>query len=233
MVAGRKVGAFIQTRMTSSRQPGKAMLDLCGKPLMERVVDRVRAARVVDEIWMCTSVDPSDDVVELKAVELGVKVHRGELEDTAARFMGAATGTDVEVIVRVTGDNPLTETRFIDLGAERLAREGLDYLDFENIPYGAHVWVFTRQALARMVAESSQTFHREHIVPFFYDTPGRFNILRWENPIEALRRPDARITLDTLDDYVRLYRLFHHFRGIGHVMLEDAIAFLDTLQTPS
>jgi spore coat polysaccharide biosynthesis protein SpsF len=205
-----KIVAIIQARLNSTRQPAKVMLDLYGKTLLQRVIDRARQAKTVDEVWVATSVEPREDVVADAARNYGVKVHRGELDDVLGRYLGAAQASGADIVARVTSDNPLTESRFIDLGIQRLLDEGLDYLDFKEIPYGAHVWLFTTQALARAADNAVDPYEREHVVPHFYNNPDKFKVLSWICPIEAIRKPEARLTLDTMDDYIRLYKVFQH-----------------------
>jgi spore coat polysaccharide biosynthesis protein SpsF len=224
-----KIVAIIQARLNSTRQPAKVMLDLCGKTLLQRVIDRARQAQLVDEVWVATSLESREDVVAHAALNYGVKVHRGALDDVLGRYLGAAQASGADIVARVTSDNPLTESRFIDLGVEKLLNEGVDYLDFEEIPYGAHVWLFTTQALTRAAGQAVDPYEREHVVPHFYNNPDKFNVINLTCPIAAIRKPEARITLDTLEDYVRLYKVFEHFQGVDHVLLEDALPYLEEL----
>jgi len=224
-----KIVAIIQARLNSTRQPAKVMLDLCGKTLLQRVIDRARHAQIVDEVWVATSDDPREDVVAHAAGSYGVKVHRGELDDVLGRYLGAAQASGADIVVRVTSDNPLTESRFIDLGVQKLLDEGLDYLDFDEIPYGAHVWLFTFRALTLAAKQALDPYEREHVVPHFYNNPDEFKVMSWLCPIEAIRKPQVRITLDTLEDYVRLYKVFEHFQGAEHLLLEDALPYLEKL----
>ncbi|MGD8562322.1 MAG: NTP transferase domain-containing protein, partial [Desulfarculaceae bacterium] len=223
-----KVVAIIQARLSSSRQPAKVMLDLCGKTVLQRVIDRVRLASRVDEIWVATSQETWDDIVAFAAESYGVSVFRGSLLDVLDRFAGAARAAQADVIVRCTADNPLLEYRFIDLGVERLLNENWEYLDFDQIPYGAHVWIMTRQALEKAHKEATQDFDREHVCPYIFNNPGRFRMLRWDNPIAALRRPDLRITIDTMQDYYRMFQVFKHFSSEAEISLEKVISFLDS-----
>lgn len=226
-----KIVAIIQARLNSTRQPAKVMLDLCGKTLLQRVIDRARQAETVDEVWVATSAEPREDVVAHAAENYGVKVHRGELDDVLGRYLGAAQASGADVVARITSDNPLTESRFIDLGVRKLLDQGLDYLDFEEIPYGAHVWLFTTHALTRAAEQAKDPYEREHVVPHFYHNPDQFKILNWTCPIEAIRKPQISITLDTLEDYVRLYKVFEHFQGVTHVRLEDVLPFLEKMES--
>jgi spore coat polysaccharide biosynthesis protein SpsF len=225
-----KIVAIIQARLNSTRQPAKVMLDLCGKTLLQRVIDRVRQAQIIDEVWVATSDDPREDVVAHAAEVYGVKVYRGDLDNLMDRYLGAAQASEADIVVRVTSDNPLTESRFIDLGVKRLLEENLDYLDFNDIPYGAHVWMFTHQALIRAAEQAKEPDELEHVVLHFIHNPDEYRIVRWTCPIEAIRKPQTRITLDTMEDYVRLYKVFQHFEGDSAVALEDALPFIEQLE---
>jgi spore coat polysaccharide biosynthesis protein SpsF len=224
-----KIVAIIQARLNSTRQPAKVMLDLCGKTLLQRAIDRVRQAQILDEVWVATSDDPREDVVAHASEAYGVKVYRGDLNNVMDRYLGAANASGADIVVRITSDNPLTESRFIDLGVKRLLDENLDYLDFDEIPYGAHVWIFTSKALFRAAEKAKDPDELEHVVPHFIRNPDKYKVVRWTCPIEAIRKPEARITLDTMDDYVRLYKVFKHFKGNSAVALEDALPFIEQL----
>ena len=228
-----KIVAIIQARLNSTRQPAKVMLDLCGKTLLQRVIDRVRQAETVDEIWVATSLEPREDVVVHSAESYGTKVYRGDLEDVLARYLGAAQASGADIVVRVTSDNPLADSRFIDMGVKRLLDEGLDYLDFEETPWGAQPFVFTTKALARASDLAAAADEREHVVPYFMRHPETFKTITWTCPIEAIRKPEARVTLDTMDDYVLLYKVFKHFKGDSAVALEDVLPFIEQLERQS
>ena len=58
-----RTAAIIQARMSSSRLPGKSMLEICKKPIIEHIFDRVRSCKLVDELILATSDDQSDDVL--------------------------------------------------------------------------------------------------------------------------------------------------------------------------
>ena len=55
--------AIIQARMGSNRLPGKVMKDIAGKPMLERVVNRVRRARTLQAVVVATSTKAADDEI--------------------------------------------------------------------------------------------------------------------------------------------------------------------------
>ena len=83
--------AIIQARMASSRLPGKVLLDICGKPMLERVLDRVKLARSIDNILVATTTDPSDEVLAEWCHEHQVDCFRGSMQDVLDRFYQAAS----------------------------------------------------------------------------------------------------------------------------------------------
>ena len=55
--------AIIQARMGSSRLPGKVMMDLCGHPVIEHVVNRLKKSNCIDEIIIATSVNSNNQPI--------------------------------------------------------------------------------------------------------------------------------------------------------------------------
>src|SRR6476660_5444669 len=104
-----RVGVVIQARISSGRLPGKALADVAGKPLLRRLYDRMRTCRRADEVVVATSDRPADDVIARACADWAAPVHRGPEQDLTTRLLGAARSIDVSAIVRVTGDNPLTD----------------------------------------------------------------------------------------------------------------------------
>lgn len=202
-----KVAAVIQARLSSTRLPAKVMKDLCGKTLIERVVTQVRLSEVVDEIWIATSTQPEDDLLELMGNKLGVKVFRGSLGDVLKRYYDTMCMSNSDIIVRVTADNPFTEPSFIDCGVEYLQSNHLDYVSFDQIPYGSGVEVIRGIALEKAYSSSTEDYDREHVTPYIQNNNGLFKLGTLIPNNSELRRPDLSLTIDTIDDYIKLYKL--------------------------
>jgi spore coat polysaccharide biosynthesis protein SpsF len=109
-----KIIAVIQARMTSSRLPGKVMLDIAGKPMLQHMLDRVQSAKTLDDVVIATTTDPTDDLLEQFCQERGIPYHRGSLQDVLDRFYQAANKFRADVIVRLTADCPLIDPEVLD-----------------------------------------------------------------------------------------------------------------------
>ncbi|MDZ4179352.1 MAG: NTP transferase domain-containing protein, partial [Coriobacteriia bacterium] len=117
-----------QARMSSTRLPGKTLMDLGGAPVLDRVIARARRAKLADDVWLAITEDPSDDVLEEHARALGVPYVRGSLDDVLARYAQAAEASSADAIVRITCDCPLIDPDVID-AVIRAYRDtpGMDY----------------------------------------------------------------------------------------------------------
>lgn len=115
-----KVVAIIQARMKSSRLPDKVLLDLAGKPMLERVINRVRRASRVHEVMVATTSDPDEDPISELCAHHGIRCYRGSLHDVLDRYYQAATEAEAGIVVRITADCPLIDPGLIDETIEAL-----------------------------------------------------------------------------------------------------------------
>jgi hypothetical protein len=109
-----KVVLIIQARMTSTRLPGKSMMPLADKPLVYRMVERLKKCKKVDEIIIATSDQPEDKVLVDLANELGVSSFQGNLLDVRDRYLKAAEKSKADFIIRIPADNPMPDAIEID-----------------------------------------------------------------------------------------------------------------------
>jgi spore coat polysaccharide biosynthesis protein SpsF len=216
MMPDPRVVTIIQARMSSSRLPGKVLKDIAGKPMLAWVVERSRLSKMVDEVVVVTSTDPSDDPVELSCVERGYEVYRGDLYDVLDRYYRAARLYHADVIIRLTGDCPLIDPGVIDHTLEEFFKSGVDFAANRlpppwkrTYPIGLDTEICTFVALQRAWKEAKETYQREHVMPYFYDKQGRFRVLLVNHD------PDygsMRWTVDTPEDLELVRRIVEHFQ---------------------
>ncbi|MFN3309070.1 MAG: cytidylyltransferase domain-containing protein, partial [Anaerolineales bacterium] len=105
---------MIQARRSSSRLPDKVLLDIGGRPMLQRVVERTRKARQLDEVIVATTVASEDDAIVQLCQAIGVSVGRGSVFDVLDRFYQVALAFQANVVVRITADCPLIDPQLID-----------------------------------------------------------------------------------------------------------------------
>lgn len=194
--------AIIQARMGSTRLPGKVLMDISGKSMLQWVVTRARRARTVDEVMVATSELPADDAVVHGAEAIGAPSFRGSEDDVLDRYANAAAATGADVIVRLTADCPLIDPGIIDLVVGTFLNwlPGVDYASNtleRTFPRGLDVEAFSHRALERARLEARKPYERAHVTPYLYMHPEHF-VLR---AIRANQdHSDHRWTVDTPED---------------------------------
>lgn len=213
-----KTVAIIQARMGSTRLPGKVMRPLCGKSVLEHVIDRVRASGAVDDILVATTDQPADDAIAMLAESLGATRFRGSEADVLSRYYFAALQGAADTVIRVTSDCPLFDGDLLRamIEAFRRQRDGSNHVDYlsntlnRTYPRGLDAEIFTFASLERAHREATQAFEREHVTPYIYNHPELFSLQNFARDIDHSR---YRWTLDTAEDwrlieaiYTALYR---------------------------
>ena len=219
----RPVVALLQARMGSTRLPGKVLLPIEGRPMLEQLVRRLRPSRWIDRLVIATTTEPADDAIVAAAARMEVAVFRGSESDVLGRFAAAARAFDAATVVRLTADNPLVDAAFVDLVLDRFAAAGVAYAETttsRTYPYGLSVEVFARAALDAAAAEATAPADREHVTPFIRRDPVRFPGLALVAP-EA--HGDLRWTVDTAVDLAHVRGLFAALglgeRPLGHELI--------------
>ena len=230
-MVNEKVIAIIQARISSSRLPAKAMLDINGKTVLTRVIDRIKKVKIIDETWIATSDTSSDNIIEASISKKDVKIFRGSLHNVFQRFIDLVKIANPTYIVRVTGDNPLTEPTFIYQAIKEIKEKNADYVSLDQIPYGSGIEVFRASSFLSIQEEELDEYDKEHVTAFLYKNPKKFKILQIL-PEEYLQRPDIRLTLDTLEDYIFLYNVIQKMEEDSiPLILENVLSYIDKLHS--
>jgi spore coat polysaccharide biosynthesis protein SpsF len=257
-----KILAIIQARMSSSRLPGKVLLDISGQPMLMRVISRTRKARTLDGVVVATTIDPADDPIEGMCTEQEYPCYRGSLQDVLDRYYQAARIYGADVIVRITGDCPVIDPEIIDATVKIFfteAESGFAATRLpppwrRTLPIGLDVEVVSFASLERAWIEADQPFHREHVMPFFYEgTPPDLHVRAGERKNHASEPSptwyvahgtslrgfkvavlnhdpdygDLRWTVDTPDDLTLLRQIFAHFPGRETFPWQDILALFE------
>ncbi|MGZ8351049.1 MAG: cytidylyltransferase domain-containing protein, partial [Allosphingosinicella sp.] len=123
----QKVVASIEARMTSTRLPGKVLMECLDRPMLELMVERVRQSATVDEIVIATTVNATDDPIAVLAQRLGVGLYRGSEHDVVQRVTEAHRAAASDLVVQLTGDCPLIDPDVIDQLVRLYAANRFDY----------------------------------------------------------------------------------------------------------
>lgn len=179
-----KTAAIIQARIGSTRLPAKTLRILHERPLLGHIIERVAAAKLVDEIVVATSTDVGDNPIEELARRMGVGIFRGSETDVLARYHGAAHACGADVVVRVTADDPFKDPEVIDQAVSLLVSGRYDYCSntiHPTFPEGIDIEAFTFEALDKAHCEAVLNSEREHVTPYIWKRPEQFRVHNFKN----------------------------------------------------
>jgi spore coat polysaccharide biosynthesis protein SpsF len=231
-----RVIVVVQARTGSSRLPGKVMLPLGGRPLLRRMLDRVAAAHLIDEVVVATTRLEADEPIRDVARDAGVPCVSGDPLDLLDRHVEAARAARADVVVKIPSDCPLIDPRVIDAVVGFFRRHGGRHDIVSNLlppswPDGNDVEVMRRDALELAWREADRPFQREHTTPFLWDQPERFRVANvtagsWNRPELPTTH---RLTLDYVEDYHVISAVFEalHEEGGAPFSVESVVDYLD------
>ncbi len=224
-----RVVAIVSARMASTRYPGKALVPLAGRPLLEVLLERVASSPALDSVCLATAGgDDNLPLVEL-ARRLGVPAFQGDEDDVLRRYVDCARSMGAQHVVRVTGDNPLTDIETMERLVEAHLQSGADYtyVPGDALLMGILSEVITRTALEQSW-ERGEARHRSELVTLYIkEHPEQFRIKTLELDAD-LYRPQYRLTVDEKEDVALMQELFRELAVSGkRVTTREAIAYLD------
>jgi spore coat polysaccharide biosynthesis protein SpsF len=205
-----KTLAIVQARSTSSRLPGKVLMNLHGAPMILRQLERVQRSETIDHIVVATSDDPSDHELAEIVSEAGYDIVRGPLNDVLARFSQTIDQHHPDVVVRITADCPLISPHVIDLVAQAFHSSEADYVSntlAPTYPDGLDVEVMKASALQQLANNTSDPVEREHVTLGIYRKPDQFRVENFPDPSGA-DHSDLRWTVDDSDDFAFVTRVY-------------------------
>ena len=200
------VVAITQARMSSSRLPGKVLMPLAGRPVLEHVVNRVKACSTISEVVVATSTDESDDAISAWGQQAGIPVYRGSLQDVLDRYYQAAKLYKADAVVRITADCPALDPSIVDEVVSGFLAGNYDLYGLAGeFPDGLDCTVFAFSALERAWKEAKLDSEREHVGPYIENHPELFR----NGALHKFKGlGHHRWTLDEPRDYAFLQEIF-------------------------
>lgn len=189
---------------------------LAGKPLLWQFLQRVKKAKLIDEIVLATTTKPEDDVLIGVARECGVSTFRGSENDLVDRYYQAAKTYHADVVVRICADNPVVEPAEVDRIIDYHLKGQSDFsANTHNIlgnlyPDGLGAEVFDFVKLEEIWKVTTDPKHREHPHSYFYEHPEKYKIGTVPCPPE-FRRPELKLDVNTPEELAFIQEIYNYF----------------------
>lgn len=181
-------------------------------PILEIAIRRLQKSACCEGVIVATT-QPSYPYFENIIKDTNALYYIGDEDDVLGRYVEAAGRFGVDTIVRATGDNPLVAIEALEAIVEHHIQTGADLSTYEGLPYGSGVEVIQYSALEKSARETDEPFCREHITQYIYRNEDIFKIERPLSPTKW-NMPDLRLTVDTIDDYENVSKIFEKYKDI-------------------
>lgn len=186
---------IIQARTTSTRLPGKVLMEVMGKPLIWYLVENMKLTG--EKIVLAT---PREDWKLAEwAVQNDVIWFGGDEHDVAARFVACLAAYPCDWFVRVCADSPLLDHRVVRAVVNRKGYDFVSNVD-GGFPSGQHV------EMARTDVFLKHDKHPEHVMPPLYDLPNKFIV-------KTIPSDWPGMAVDTAGDFERISRVIEEAGG--------------------
>lgn len=225
-----KIVACIIARTVSTRLPLKVLRDVGnGMSILDFLINRLKSVEEIDEIFICTSTEPVDDILEDVASRNSIKIYRGSADQVIERMLKVGALTNADYLIRITGDNPFTSIEHISSQVEMIKREELDYVRLVNVPVGATAEVIKYQALIKCNEMMDPDISEYMMLYLFEPLNFKCGII---NPCKA-DYSHYSITVDTQQDYVRTRKVIEVLKEKApeEIMLEDILTLYTNAKT--
>jgi spore coat polysaccharide biosynthesis protein SpsF len=203
----KRVVIILQARMGAARLPGKPLKTVLGRPLLSYQLERLRQAKLIDEIVVATTTQPQDDQIAAFCADNNVPCFRGSEHDVLDRYYQAAKRFKADEVVRITGDCPLIDPVLVDQVVRQHLKEHKDYTSNSlerTYPRGLDTEIFSFRVLEKAAKEAVLTEEREHVTLYFYTHPELFSL---GSVKESTDRSNHRWTVDTIEDFTLVAKI--------------------------
>ncbi len=220
--------AIIQSRMGSTRLPGKVLKEICGKPILEHIVERLQRVPSLDDIVLATTTNEKDDQLAEFSLKLGICCFRGSEDDVLSRYLKAAEMSQAELIIRITGDCPLIDPPTIDTMIQLAKKEKAEYVICNPSEPVIHEGfeVVSIEALRKVDQLASEDYHREHVTIYIKENSNLFNI-KYADTDPEYKGEGYRISVDNNCDFRFMQEVYKRLYIPGEILdLKRVIALL-------
>jgi spore coat polysaccharide biosynthesis protein SpsF len=233
-MAQANVVIVVQARMSSTRLPGKVLLPILGKSLLERMIERVQMIKHAATVVIATSDHEQDDIIQNEAEKIDVPCFRGSLDNCLDRHYQAGLKYGADVVIKIPSDCPLIDPRIIDEVLDYyFAHEG-EYDFVNNLhpatwPDGNDVEIMTAACIERAYKEASRKLELEHTTPYIWENPDKFRIANISWSAGKDYSMSHRFTIDYPEDYQFIKKVYEElYPQKADFSCDDILSLLET-----
>ena len=205
--------AIIQARLSSKRLPGKVLLNLYNKPIIDWIVSRINLSKLISNFIIATSIDPSDDILVDYCNLKKYQFYRGPLDNVAQRLLDAMNSLNCNEFLRINGDSPLIDPEILDFGLQKYMSGNFDLVtnvQNRSYPSGQSVEIIRGDNFRMVNKLISTSDDKEHVTRFYYKNSSLFKI---NNFSSREYYGNLKMSVDTINDFIFIDKLIKLSKG--------------------
>ena len=218
-----KIGYFITVRLKSTRLKNKVLLDLNGKSVIDRVIERCKMVNGIDGIVLCTSTNSQDSILFNNALNAKIQFYAGSEDDVLERLLNAAKYYNYDAFVSITADNPLFSIYLSELTIDMYKKENSDFIFTKGLPIGCCPYLLKTQTLeiVNLIKKDKDT----EIWGSLVHQPDYFSI--GEIIVTNCNYKEKRLTCDYPNDYKLLRAIYSNYYPSSIPRVQDVFDLFD------
>lgn len=219
---------ILQARMESTRLPGKVLMPICGKPMIELQISRILRSNLISDLVVAIPDTKENDILNDHLKNLNVKVFRGSHHNVYQRYIDTSKKYPSKSIIRLTADCPLVMPDLLDEMIGHFNSIKTDYLSnalTESFPDGLDIEIFNTEALVRLQEFQLNQQEQEFVTLGIYKRPEYFLLEKFESKIFM---GDERWTVDYPEDFEFVTKVFKYFEhDTSGFKIQDVLSYID------
>ena len=213
---------IVQARIDSKRFPGKSMAMIQGKPSLGHILDRIKNSEYTDKIIVATGRKDYNWKIIRYCIENDIEWYSGPEDNVLERYCNLIKEKNInpdDNIIRITGDCPLICAEIID---EMLLLIG------DDIYIGNQEWCLEGTDVeiikTKILLESLEKYKYDEHVTFRWKRDNIDKLKQYKYGEKKLNH--IHYSLDTIDDYIRILRLYHRFKEYQYFGYNEIVSVI-------
>jgi spore coat polysaccharide biosynthesis protein SpsF len=227
-----KTIACLIARTVSTRLPLKVLRNVVEDySMLDFMIQRLKLVDNINEVYLCTSHEAVDDILEDVAIRNDIKIYRGSPDAVIERMISVGNIEQADNVIRITGDNVFTSYEYLNDQIDIHNENELDYTRITDVPVGSTAEVMRLSAVKECFDLIDPAISEYLLLYMFNPDHFRCGVVS----VESIKSSsNYTVTVDTKDDLERTKNIFSRYTGDPlNISLKEIISIIDDFKLPN
>lgn len=219
--------ACIIARTVSTRLPLKVLRNVVDNySMLDYMIQRLQLVKNIDDIYICTSHEIVDDILEDVAAKNKVRIYRGSPDAVIERLISVGDLENADNVIRITGDNVFTSYEYLEEQINIHNQNELDYTRIVDVPIGATAEIMRLSAVKECYDLIDPAISEYLLLYMFKPEHYKCGVITLK---DIKKCSDYTLTVDTKEDLERTKNIFEYYQNNPlKIKLKDIIEIVDS-----